>query len=145
MKNKLVNRLGRIALWGLATYGLVSLLSKVDITPDYLKEKKGQLSGGMQYNSRLTRLNHPYDILANKYVINFGDSIKVEDAFVDGYIDPLEIEDKNGNRIISSQQLEGHEKDYSAVLVDDDKRREILQRIAEVYQQQGINVEVREH
>ncbi len=137
------SKLGKLVLYGLAGYGFISLASKIDFDNKYI-EKKGQLSSGIKYTMKMEPHNTPNSIMNNKYVIEFGDSIHVEDAFTDGVIGPFDINDKNGTRLLSTQQLQGHESDYSSVIADDNKRKEILERIVEVYQQQGVKVEVRD-
>ena len=120
------------------------MVSKVDIVSEEYKKKSGVLSSGMQYTIQRKSLNHPYFIRADRYFVSFGDSASVDDAFLDGYLGPFDVEDKDGNRIISTRQIKGHEGSYSKVVVDYRKRDDLVQRVREVYQKQGLKIKVRD-
>jgi len=133
------NGIRRLGLFGLAGVGLITLASKsLEFVPNDFREKNGTLSSGMKYTFRKASHNTPNGG-ASKYVMGFGDSVVVEDAFVDGYICPSEVE-ISGVRVVTTEQS----KRGTVGVVDDSLREEAIRRVAEVYTQQGIDVEVRD-
>ncbi len=106
---------------------------------------EGRLASGLNYKFRKT--TNPNSMMVNDkslYVIEFGDGITVRDAFDDGWIGPYDVTDPYGQRIVSQISFEGHEKSC-AMRLDNELRGEILQRIQEVYNQQGHKVNVSEN
>ena len=136
--------LKKLGIGTLALYGAIGLAGKgcsvlyKNVIPNY-REAEGRLESGLKYNIK-TQPN-PNSSGSYEYATEFGDSVTVEDAFGDGWIGPYDILDKDGERLINSEQNQNNIVAHSLHMRIDDKLHEdVLNRIREVYKQQNITV-----
>ena len=140
----ILQRLGNYTRNGLAVVGgiviLSSALSFLAEKSDTRLKAEGKLADGLPYSISTESHYTPGNSFAQKYIIKFKDGVIVEDAFLQGCFGPIDLADARGKRIINEHWKQ---KGYSGNSYER-LRKEVLERVQEVYSQQGIELKVRE-